>query len=414
MMRAYGWVFLGTGVVFVAAPAGLSRLLGLPNGGPGLWLGLAGSLMAVISLLSFQIAADPFLDSRWDLLLLSKAVSSVLFAAFAAADRDAAFLVGTAVDSAIFVHLAFLRAGLVRPYHPRAAGGARLSQEAWFVMATDPSARRGFWARYAVSRGGAQCRAVLFDKTAGRVALETWERPAAEVESGPATAYRLGSFSLARGRAAGPSWDLSWPEAEAGTMAFAPPFLAGAGLVRAGYESAEGLVRASGEARVGGLSARFERAPAGVGHLWSPGGARSWRWARAVFARPDGDAVFELLTADAPLLGPLSVPLTAARLVHQGRDLASAGLLASLSARSELRGGAWSFRVRFGGVVVEGECRLDESLRAEFPYDSPSGPGVCRTSMTGAMRLTVREGGFLLAELDSPEGAIVELAAPAS
>ena len=414
MMQAYGWVFLATGAVFAAAPLPLSSLLGLPNGGHGLWLGLAGSLMAVISLLSFQIAADPFLGSRWDLLLLSKAVSSLLFAAFAVGERNPAFLVGTAVDSAIFVHLSFLRAGLSRPYRPRAGGGAAVDQEAWFVMVSDPAARRGFWARYAVSRGRAQCRAVLFDKAAGRMAIETWERPADEVESGPVTAYRVGGFSLAQGRAAGPSWDLAWPAAEAGAMSFAPPFLSGAGLVRAGYESAEGLVRVTGEARVGGLAARFEGAPAGVGHLWSPRGARSWRWARAVFSRPEGETVIELLTAEAPLAGSLSFPMTAARLVHQGRALACAGVLASLSSRSELRDGAWSFRVRFGGVVVEGECRLDEALAAEFPYDSPSGPGVCRTSMTGAMRLTLREGGFLLAELDSPGGAIVELAAPAS
>lgn len=412
MMRAYGWVFLATGGVFLAAPVPLTGLLRLPNGGPGLWLGLAGSLMAVISALSFQIAADPFRDSRWNLLLLSKAVSSLLFAAFAAAERNPFFLAGAAVDSAIFVHLAVLRAGLVRPYRGRAGDG--ILQEAWFVMACDPAGRKGFWARYAVSRGRAECRAVLFDKAGGRVALERWERPAEEVESGPATAYRLGGFSLARGRAAGPSWELSWPEAEAGTFSFAPPLLSGAGVVRAGYESAEGLIRVSGEARVGGLSARFDGAPAGVGHLWSPRGARGWRWARAVFARPGGDTVFELLTADTPLLGRLNAPLTAARLVHEGRDLACVGVLASLGSRSELRGGVWSFRVGFGGVVAEGECRLDESLAAEFPYDAPGGPGLCRTSMTGAMRLTVREGGFLLAELDSPEGAIVELAAPAS
>jgi hypothetical protein len=412
LMRAYGWVFLATGAVFVAAPVPLTRLLGLPNGGAGLWLGLAGSLMAVISRLSFQIARDPFHDERWDLLLLSKAVSSLLFASFAVRERNPAFMIGTVVDSAIFVHLAFLRAGLDRPYRGRAGSGPM--QEAWFVMASDPASKRGFWARYAVTRERAECRAVLFDKAAGRLAAERWERPRTEVESGPETAYRLGPFALARGRATGPSWDLSWPAAEAGTTGFAPPFLSGAGLVRAGYESAEGLVRVTGEARVGGLSARFEDAAAGVGHLWSPRGARSWRWARAVFTRPEGTTVFELLTAEAPLPGALRVPLTAARLVHEGRDLSSAGVLASLGARSELRDGTWSFRVRFGGVVAEGECRLDESLAAEFPYDSPSGPGVCRTSMTGAMRLTLREGGFLLTELETGDGAIVEFAAPAS
>lgn len=408
MMRAYGWLFLATGVVFVAAPGPLTALLGLPNGGPGLWLGLAGSLMAVISLLSFQIAEDPFVASRWNLLLLSKAVSSSLFAAFAAARGEPAFLVGTAVDSAIFLHLVFLRAGVSRPYRSRAASAA--VQEAWFVMVQDQAARRGFWARYAVSRGRAECRAVLFDKAAGRAEAERWERPAGEVESGLATAYRLDGFSLAKGRAAGPSWLLTWPEAEVGLLGFAPPFLSGAGLVAGGYEAVEGLVRVSGEARVGGLTARFADAPAGVGHLWSPRGARGWRWARAVFPHPGGATVFELLTADAPVLGRLSVPLTAARLVHGGRAHACVGVLASLRSRSGLDHGTWSFRARLGAVVVEGECRLDEGLCAEFPYESPSGPGACRTSMTGSMRLTLTEDGFPPVELSSPEGAIVELA----
>lgn len=410
MMKVYGWLFLATGAVFVAAPAPLTALLGLPNGGPGLWLGLAGSLMGVISLLSFQIAEDPFVGSRWDLLLLSKAVSSLLFAAFAAARGEPGFLFGTAVDSAIFLHLVFLRAGVSRPYRSRAACSP--ASEAWFVMVQDIAARRGFWARYAVSRGRAECRAVLFDKAAGRAEAERWERPAGEVASGLATAYRLDGFSLAKGRAAGPSWDLTWPEAEVGLLSFAPPLLGGAGLVRGGYEAVEGLVRVTGEARVGALAARFAEAPAGVGHLWSPRGARGWRWARAVFPRPGGTTVFEILTADAPVLSRLSVPLTAARLMHEGRSYACVGVLASMRSRSALNDGAWTFRARLGAVVVEGDCRPDESLAVEFPYESPWGPGACRTSMTGSMRLTVKEDGRPPVELSSPEGAIVELAAP--
>lgn len=428
-MRAYGWLFLATGVVFVVAAVPLTGLLDraasllpgaapLPNAGAGLWLGLTGSLMAVIARLSFQIAEDPFQDSRWNLLLLSKAVSSFLFAVFAVQSRNTAFLVGTFVDSAIFLHIAVLRAGVSFPYRGRAGGGAGPFQEAWFVMVSDPDSRRGFWARYALARGAgagrAQCRAVLFDKAAGRAEVELWERPLSELESGASTAYRLGACALARGRAVGSSWDLSWPEAEVGALGFAPPMLTAAGLLGAGYEAVEGLVRVTGEARVGGLIARFTRAAGGVGHLWSPRGARGWRWARAVFERPGGAAVFELLTADAPLAGRLSVPMTAARLVFEGRSLACVGVLASLRARSELSGGTWSFRVRLGGVVAEGECRLDEDLAVEFPYDAPGGRGVCRTSMTGAMRLTLREGGLPPVELTSAQGAIVEIAEPAA
>lgn len=421
MMRAYGWIFLATGAVFVVAAVPLTGLINaaadvlpgarpLSNAGLGLWLGLTGSLMAVISALSFQIAEDPLVDSRWDLLLLSKAVSSALFTAFAVIEHNTAFLIGTFVDGTIFVHLAFLRAGASAPYRGRAGTGAL--QEAWFVMVSDSAARRGFWARYARASGRAQCRAVLFDKTASRVATETWEFPLSELESGPETAYRLENFRLARGRALGPTWNLSWPAAEVGTSRFAPPLLTGAGLVRAGYEAVEGLTRVSGMAKVADMEARFTSAPGGVGHLWSPRGARSWRWARAVFERPEGAAVFEILTADAPLPGGLRFPLTAAHLVFEGRALGSVGVLASLRSRSELRDGVWLFRVGFGGVVAEGECRLDEQLVAQFPYDAPDGGGICRTSMTGSLRLTLREGGFILAELESVDGAVVEIAAP--
>lgn len=412
MMRAYGWVFLATGAVFVGAPVALNAALRLPNGGHGLWLGLAGSLMAVIAALSFQIAGDPFAESRWNLLLLSKAVSTSLFAAFAVLDGNPAFLTGAAVDSAIFLHLAFLRSGLSAPYRSRAGAGP--FQEAWFVMVSDPAARRGFWARYAASGGVARCRAVLFDKAAGRAAVKTWELPLPDLEDGPATACRLPGFSLARGRAAGPGWDLTWPAAEVGTLGFSPPLLSGAGLVRAGYEAAEALVRVGGTANVDGLEARFTDAAGGVGHLWSPRGARGWRWARGVFERPEGTTVFEVLTADAPLLGSLSFPLTAARLVHGGRSLSSVGVLASLRASSELRDGVWSFRVRFGGIVAEGECRLDDGLAVDFPYDAPGGSGTCRTSMTGSMRLSLREGARAPALLETADGAIVELARAAS
>lgn len=408
MMRAYAWVFLATGAVFLAAPSELNALLGLPNGGRSLWLGLAGSLMAVISLLSLQIARDPFASWGWDALLLSKAVSSSLFAAFAAAERDPAFLVGTAVDSAIFLHLAFLRSGLSAPWRARVAGG----QEAWFVMAADPKSRRAFWARYATGGGVARCRAVLFDKAAGRTASESWELPLAELESGPETAYRLREFRLGPGRAAGPSWTLAWSAGAAGALGFAPPLLSGAGLVRAGYEAAEAHVRIAGSAKVGELEAVFSDAPGGVGHLWSARGARSWRWARAVFEGPEGATVFELLTAEAPLPGGLALPMTAARLIRGGRSLSSVGALASLRSRSDLRGAVWSFRVPFDGLVAEGECRLDEALSVEFPYDAPGGRGSCRTSMTGSLRLELREDGGALAALETSDGAIVELARP--
>lgn len=417
LMRGYGLVFLATGLVFLAAAVPLNALLGLPNGGHGLWLGLAGSLMAVLSYLSFLIASDPFIDGYWDLLLLSKGVSSLLFVAFAVLDRNPCYLVGL-VDAAIFIHLVILRAGVHSPYRSRAASRGGPFHEGWFIMVQDQASGRGFWARYGLSRRPgaerAECRAVLFDKTAGRPTIARWERPIGEVESGPTTAYRLGDCVLTDGRASGrsdaASWDLSWKAAPGGGFRFVPAFLAGGGFP-AGYEAVEGLISAAGEARVGGSAVRFEHASAGIGHLWGARGARGWRWARAVFERPGSPpTVFEILTAVAPFAAGIEVPMTSAYLIHGGRRYPGVGLIAALSARSVRDGETWRFRASCGDMTVSGECRLDDMCVAEFPYDGPRGAqGLCRTSMTGAMKLRVL-GGSVPVDLATPDRAIVEFA----
>jgi len=421
-MRAYGLVFLATGLVFLVAAVPLNSLLGLPNGGHGLWLGLAGSLMAVLAYLSFLIASDPFLDAPWDLILLSKAVSSLLFVVFAVLDRDPRFLLGAVVDSAIFIHLAMLRAGVHVPYRSRAAARVGSFHEGWFVMAQDRDSGRGFWARYGLSRlpgrERAECRAVIFDKSVGAPLVARWERPAGEAVSGDAVAYRLGESFLVDGRSVGrdadASWDLTWNASSAGALRLVSPVLSGTGLLCAGYEAVEGLIRLSGAVRVGDRSVRFQDAAAGVGHLWGVRGARGWRWARAVFERPGSSStVFEILTATAPLAAGLEIPMTAAYLVHDGLRYPAVGLIAALTARSVLDGKTWGFRVSCGELSVEGECRLDEAMAVGFPYDGPSGAkGTCRTSMTGAMKLRIRGEGTS-ADLSTEDRAIVEFAEPA-
>ena len=286
-------------------------------------------------------------------------------------------------------------------------------------MAQDLASGKGFWARYGFSRlpgsERAECRAVIFDKSAGRPAIARWERPVSEVESGASTAYRLGDSVLRAGSALGrgetASWDLTWNGGSSGAFRLVPPGLAGAGLLPAGYESVEGLIHATGEARVGDRSVRFDRAAAGVGHLWGSRGARGWRWARAVFERPDAPpTVFEILTAVAPLAAGIEVPMTAAYLLHGGKHYPAVGLLAALRADSALDGKTWSFRVTCAGLPVEGECRLDEICVAEFPFDGPRGvKGVCRTSMTGAMKLSI-QGPEGLVMLVTEDRAIVEFA----
>lgn len=75
-LGVYAGVFAAAGAVFVALPGVVTALLSVPGAGRSLWLGLTGSLMAVLTLLAWELSRDPAQAPVWRALLLSKAVSS--------------------------------------------------------------------------------------------------------------------------------------------------------------------------------------------------------------------------------------------------------------------------------------------------------------------------------------------------
>lgn len=435
-MRFYGWVFALAGTAFVLAGGwvmwgmNLAAVL-LPGGGPvpegplTLWLGLTGSLMAVLTVMAFSLARDPGQERIWFLLVLSKFVSAGLFAAFAFTEENTGFLFAAATDGLIGVHALFLRGCVRRARHgtfaPLYPGACGPFYEVWFAKANDPGTRSAAWVRYVFERGRAGARAscwyVLFDAQAGEVVSGKWERDAQELVSGPLSPFRLGDSRVEPGRlvGAGPDgahWDLSWKDGAAPGFSFVPPVLSG--FLPSGYAAPVSLGRFTGNVAAGGLKMEFKDAPGSIGHLWGPRMAESWRWAHAFIEGKDGGTVFELLTARV-LLGPLRSPqLTTAHFWHGGRHYPSVGLLSALRSASRREGDRWLFRIDFGEFVVDGECSPAPGMSVALPYRSPDGRALtCHNSKTGSMRLSILRPGREAEVLSTPDQAAVEFAGPA-
>lgn len=397
-LRLYALVFLAGGLLFVFAEPLVLEVVSLagtplPAGGPSLWLGLTGSLMTVLAALAWRLSRAPATDAAWDALMLSKAVSSGLFALFAARTRNPAFVVGALVDGSILVHLAFLRAGFEAARDPLAPRSGPPSYEAWFVRLCDPATGRALWVRRSLVAGAPRCWAVFTDPAAGTPVVRSW--------SGGEGAWELAP-GRAAGGGAGASWSLAWEPGPCPPLRVVPAWLNALGFPR-GYADAAPAARFTGTATLDGKEWRFASAPGSVGHLWGEGLGRGWRWAHAPCA--DGSVV-EVLSA------PLGCGLraTAAYLFRGGLLVRSASALALLRNRTEAKGRGWSFAARAEGFALDGE--LAPGPEAVLRYETPDGAALsCRSST--AARLTARlSGAGGGADLTS-DGAAVETAEPA-
>lgn len=421
VLRFYAWLFGAAGAAFVLAPGLVTdavNLLAAPAGArplPGaertLWLGLAGAMMAMICLLASTLAGDRRQRAAWDALLLSKAASTGLFAAFACVERNALFLVGALVDGAIFLHLFVLRLSAgepADPWLPQPAG-----YEVYFLKLNDPATRDALWLRYTRGPGpGGAGWWVHFDAARRRVRQGRWEAPA---EAGPGELLRVGSARLrrdgARGEGAGARWELAWEDGGAPPFVFVPEFLYRLGLAPTAYAAPLPLGRFRGEFRHDDAALRFTDAPGSAGHLWGRRMGEGWRWAHAVFPAADGGppTVLELLSARARL-GPLRLPaVTIAHLWHGGRHYRTAlGATAATAA-------GWSFSADFGELRAEGEFVPPPELTARLVYEDAGGGRLeCANSKTAAARLILsRRDGRAAAELSVSDTAAVETVLPA-
>lgn len=398
ILYGYAWLFLGCGLLFVFQERAFLALISwagaragfvpLTPTGPSLWLGLTGSLMAVIAWLTYRLAQDPEQPAAWEALLLSKAVSSSLFIYFAWRSRSGLFAASAAVDAVILGHLAFLR-----PAAGSGSGRMPPFYEVWFARANDPGTGRALWARYEmVGRATgveAACGAVFFDPESGRVVERRWSGPAQA--AGDGEVFRLDGSGAApgilRGSGEGISWDLGWKPGRCAPVAVVPSWLRALGLSRSGYDDAAPDAQFSGEAFLDGKKWDFSRAYGCVGHVWGTRYGAGWWWAHAVFEPGlPSQTVLELLSTT----GPLGARVTSACLWRAGALHEATGPVALFRNRSRRDGDRWSFRARFGSMTVEGDCAL--GLAATLEYTGPDARRlVCRNSKVSTMRVTLAD-----------------------
>ena len=391
LLRAYALLFFAAGLLFVfgerltlawiGAAGALAGAPALAPGGASLWLGLTGSLMAVLTFLALRLSRAPGRAEAWDALLLSKTVSSGLFVLFAARTHNPLFLGAAAVDGGILAHLLVLRARYEGARDPLAPRPGPPAYEAWFARLGDPATGRALWVRR-VRRDGpdgpeSSVWAVFMEPGRGPVAVRRW-------------AEAPGSWTLApdrlQGAGPGVSWDLSWSARGVPAFAVVPAWLRALGLAR-GYDSAAPAARFEGRASLDGAEWTFSPGLGGLGHVWGEGLGRGWWWARASFedAR-GGPAVVEVLSA--PLR--LGLRATSVHLWRGGRAAASDGPVRLLLNSSRRDDGAWTFSARARGLRLEGTCRPGPAV--ELEYAAPGGRGlVCRHAKDSEM--TLRLGG---------------------
>ncbi len=444
-LRLYGWLFAVSGALFVLGSGPLTSLMNigadlLPASAPiagsekSLWLGLTGSMMAMVSYLAFTLARNPSQAVAWNCLLLSKGMSTLLFAAFAAADGNLLFLGGSLVDGPIFAHIFWLRIRAERrsgeagagSWTPRTGGPSGCRYEVWFLKFNDPRTRNALWLRYTVDLTvGGKIGAVwyaLFDSEKGKTFQGRWEEACSEPppESGrPLCRFQDSSLDPGRARAqgSGVSWDFSWEDSGAPPFCFVPESLYHAGVAGTVYYSPLSLGRFKGEFRLEGRRYGFKEAPGSVGHLWGRKMGDNWRWAHAVLPDgQDGETVFEILSAQARV-GPFLTPyVTSAHLWHRGRHLPSTGIRRTLT--NSTRGGddRWSFEADFGELRALGECVSPPAATVEVDYRDPDGRRLkCFNTKTGIMSLRLlAPDGTVLAELKTEDAAAVETVRGAS
>lgn len=373
-LSLYSAVFAAAGAAFVAAPGTVTELLGVltrsapPGGGDAsLWLGLTGSLMAVLALLSWELSREPGQAAPWRALLLSKGVSSALFVAFAARGGGAGYLAAALVDGAILIHLALLREAHepLAAWEPRLPASPALRHEAFFLVFRDAASGASFWLRHEADPAG------------GRVQWAVTDRH--DVRQGAWETAPFAGFSRQGSRASGPggAWDLRWSDGPVAPYALVPRWLWRLGLAGTMYVTSAPAARFTGAVELGGRRWALDGAPGCVGHLWGRRHGARWQWAHAFW--PERGVMAEALTAQGRLGGWLTPFVRTAALWKDGRLTVAS----SVGGPQAFDGGTWTFRAG----ALAGVCRTEPRLTCELPHSDRGRRVVVRHCTAGALRV---------------------------
>lgn len=365
-LRAYAAVFAAAGAAFVALPGVVTSLLSVSGSGPSLWLGLAGSLMAVLTLLAWELSGDPGQAPLWRALLLSKGVSSGLFVSFAA-HGGAGYLAAALVDAVILVHLAFLREAHepLDAWTPRLPSRPALRHEAFFLVFRDPASGVAFWLRHEADRSGGRCQWAVTDKEGVRQG--SWEEEP------------FAGFARGGSRASGPggAWALSWEEGSVAPYALVPRWLWRLGLAGTMYVTSAPAARFKGVVELDGRRWKLDGAPGCVGHLWGRRHGARWQWAHAFW--PERGVMVETLAAQGRW-GPWLTPVVRTAALWRGGTLTTASALGGAPVAD---GGAWTFRAG----ALGGLCHGEPWRTCELPHEDRGRRVVVRHCTAGSLRV---------------------------
>ncbi|MBI4368784.1 MAG: hypothetical protein HY547_00990 [Elusimicrobia bacterium] len=433
--KTYGWLFLYAGVVFVAAPrlvidvissalAWLPASRPLSGQEPTLWLALAGSMMAMISYLSFELSRDPNNMPAWNVMIISKTVSATLFLCFALLERNSLWLVLVLIDGPIGIHFALMRPpkklkGDDLVWAAQSKTDKKRFYEIWFLKLNDPMTRNALWVRYTILKKNREiqgtCWYILFDSADQIIRQGRWDAPAHFIEGG---VIKIGESRLSHDRAAANngcvSWNLGWQQTLPPRLPLIPKILRLCGIAKSNYVTPMPCGIFNGEASIDGALYRFNQAPGSAGHIWGRRMPHHWRWAQAILGPPQNRVVIEILSARARLGPFLLPPLTFAHCWLNGRYYSCSLKSALMRNKINAEKLNWSYELVFSAFKAKGFCRPG-ALVAEVAYEDTDGRKLlCHNTKTGFISLDIMPGpGMAAAHFETQDQAAIETVAPA-
>jgi hypothetical protein len=288
--------------------------------------------------------------------------------------------------------------------------GERGRYEVWFLTASDPTGRVGYWLRYTI-------RAPVAGPPEPRLWFAAFDRddPSRTFGVNAAVApdrlrlrrdrfeVEMGDSIIELGRATGTieggghrvRWDLAFP---AGGPSFRPlpDLLSRRGLAPTLPFSSNPDTALEGTIEIDGDVRRLDRVPAQQGHLFGSRHAERWAWASCSSFQGDGVA-FQALSAQSRR-GPLITPF----LTFGGIRLGDRWVrLRGAGRRRDWGLGWWRIGLVGRAYRVEGEVRAEPQAMVRARYLDPDDtPRYCHNSEVSSCRLTVwerRPGGWQLA-----------------
>ena len=298
----------------------------------------------------------------------------------------------------------------------------RGTYEAWYVTASDPSRRRGYWIRYTTFNPAAGVEAeahsalwaFAFDRARPELnwgtrvmlplhALQTESRPF-RIRVDGARLERNGCRGEVHSETGSLRWDLRWNSREPPFPFLRPRWQ---GLSSVANIGAQPALTISGTIEVRGEQHRLDGVPGGQQHTWGSSHALAWNWGFA------SGADFWLDGATSRVRSRLGRVLVGTAIGVQARQhrFLHNGPVKVLRTRGPISADGWTVNTKLGDRTLEARIKPRREDLIGVTYADPlGGSRFCYHTEVADLELRLQRGGETLANITRSGSAAFEYA----